>query len=414
VAEASNQGSFGQAPTRTDAGEIDRLIRAYEARVRTQPNVTDLTFLGRLYFEKGRLTGDVATYAQADEALGRALDIYPEDSEARTLLASVRYVSHDFTSALHLAGSLYRADRSEYGALAVMGDSQLELGLYPRASETYALLARELPSVPAVDVRASRLAFLEGDVDEALRRAELAESHARSAGIFGAGLAWYRSYRGQLEFETGDYRASERMYRSALKVAPNYHVAHFGLGRAQASLGNEEGAIRSYRTAIRIVPQPDYLSALGDLYRLGGREDLAQRQYGTVRLIATLAEINEQVFNRQLVLFYADHDQRLGAAVEAARAELEVRKDIYGYDAYAWALYKDGDYSKARSAADMALKLGTQDSRLFYHSGMISLALGDEDRAREDLRRALTINPRFDPIQAKVARDALAPLERRS
>ena len=412
VAEASRGGSLGQAPTRTNAGELERLIRAYEARVRTQPNVTDLTFLGRLYFEKGRLTGDVGTYGQADEALRRSLDIYPGDAEARSLLASVRYVSHDFSSALHISGALYRADDTAYGALAVLGDSQLELGMYGQAAETYAELSRVLPAVPAVDVRASRLAFLEGDVEEALRFAEIAESEARSAGIFGAGLAWYRAYRGQLEFETGDYRASERLYNSALRTAPDYHVALFGIGRAQAALGDRAGAIDSYRRAIAIVPQPDYLSALGDLYRLEGRPGLARRQYDTVKLIGTLAEINEQVFNRQLVLFLADHDLGLARALASARAELQARKDVYGYDAYAWALYKNGNYSKARTAADQALRLGTRDARLLYHSGLISAALGDEDRARAELSEALAINPRFDPLQARHAYVALARLER--
>ena len=413
VAEVSREGSLGQAPTRTNAGEIDRLIRAYEARVKTQPNVTDFAFLGRLYFEKGRLTGDVATYARAEEALQRALDIYPEDPEARSLLASVKYTSHDFPAALRLAGSLYEEDRSAYGALAVMGDSQLELGLYPLAAETYGLLAQRLPSVPAVDVRASRLAFLNGDVDEARRLAQVAGSTARSAGLFGAGLAWYRSYRGQLEFEIGDYRASERLYESALRVAPRYHVALFGLGRAQAALGHEAEAIRSYRRAVNVVPNPEYLAALGDLYRLKGSETLAVRQYETVALIASLAEINEQVFNRQLVLFQADHDVDIRQAVRSARAELAVRKDIYGYDAYAWALFKNGDIERARVVADRALRLGTQDARLLYHSGMISAALGDEERARAELEQALALSPRFDPVQSEVARAGTRPARAR-
>ncbi|MGH2754930.1 MAG: tetratricopeptide repeat protein [Actinomycetota bacterium] len=412
VAEASRGGSLAQAPTRTSADEIDRLIRAYEARVRTQPNVTDFTFLGRLYLEKGRLTGDVATYARADTALRRSLEIYPEDAEARSLLASVRYVSHDFRSALQIAGSLYAEDGSEFGALAVLGDAHLELGHYGRAADAYSTLTEALPSVPAVDVRASRLAFLNGDVDGARRLARIAEKGARSTGVTGAGLAWYRSYRGHLEFETGRYRESERLYASALDVAPGYHVALFGLGRAQAARGDTDRAIRSYRRAIAIVPQPDYLAALGDLYTVTGRAGLARRQYETVELIATLAKINEQVFNRQLVLFYADHDLNLRPALRSAAAELRVRKDVFGHDAYAWTLYKNGKYVRARAAADRALGLGTPDARLLYHSGMISAALGAEDRARDELRRALALSPRFDPLQAERAEAALAILDR--
>jgi Tfp pilus assembly protein PilF len=39
---------------------------------------------------------------------------------------------------------------------------------------------------------------------------------------------------------------------------------------------------------------------------------------------------------------------------------------------------------------------------------MIARAAGDKTRARDYLKRALTLNPVFDPLQAKIAREALA------
>ncbi len=44
-------------------------------------------------------------------------------------------------------------------------------------------------------------------------------------------------------------------------------------------------------------------------------------EYGTIDVIARLAKINQQVYNRLVARFYADHD-------------------VYGYDPYAWALYE--------------------------------------------------------------------------
>ena len=43
--------------------------------------------------------------------------------------------------------------------------------------------------------------------------------------------------------------------------------------------------------------------------------------------------------NRNLVLAFADHDIKLDRALELAQGELEFRRDIYSYDALAWALF---------------------------------------------------------------------------
>ena len=115
--------------------------------------------------------------------------------------------------------------------------------------------------------------------------------------------------------------------------------------------------------------------------------------YDTVEFIATLAAIDQQVYNRELALFYANHDLKLEYALELASAELEFRKDIYGYDALAWTLYQNGSLDEAADAMDQAMKLGTKDALLFFHSGIIKYRLGDEDKVREHLSSALRLNP---------------------
>ena len=100
-------------------------------------------------------------------------------------------------------------------------------------------------------------------------------------------------------------------------------------------------------------------------------------EYGTIDEIATLAKINQQVYNRLAALFYADHDVEPAESLRLTRTELAVRHDVDGYDASAWVLYE---------------------------------ALGDRVRARDDLHRALAISPNFGPIQAPRARAALAEI----
>jgi tetratricopeptide (TPR) repeat protein len=254
------------------------------------------------------------------------------------------------------------------------------------------------------------MAFLRGEGDEAVRLAAIAERQARETGAFGAELSFYSILQGQLAFDAGRYDEAADHYEDALRVAPGYYVAGAMLAKARAAQGRTDDAIRLYMRAIAAVPQPEFLAALGDLYWIRGERQLAEEQYAVVEAIATLARVNRQVYDRQLAIFYADHDVHVGRAIVIARSGLRVRKDIYGYDAYAWTLYKAGRLEEARAASEMALRLGTPDPKLWYHSGMISAALGAEDLARDQLLRSLSLGSAFDPLQAPIARQTLENL----
>ena len=143
---------------------------------------------------------------------------------------------------------------------------------------------------------------------------------------------------------------------------------------------------------------------------------VARKRAGSTTLvehIGHLDTVNRILYNRELAYFYADHDRKLETALELARGELSVRRDVYAYDVLAWALLKNGRAGEARAAITEALKLGTRDARLFFHAGLIHAALGEDDQAREYLARALATNPGFHVLHAELAERTLASLERR-
>jgi tetratricopeptide (TPR) repeat protein len=388
--------------------ETERLIRVYELRSRTVRDAGELTFLAQLYLQRGRATGDAATYAQAQAALQRALTLAPADLSAKTLLASCLATMHDFAGALATGQSVLRALPGDPPALAVVGDAELETGQYQQAGSTYAQLAQAAPGSAAVLSRRARLTWLNGDITGARTIAAQATAAALDAGAFGTGLAFYPAFQGQLELEQGRYTEAADFYQQALQAAPGWHVALAGLGKAKAAQGDLAGATALLRRAVDVVPQPDYLAALGDVLAASGDQRGARAQYDTVALTGTLARLNRQLYNRQLVLFDADHRRDLAAAVRLAQAEIAVRRDVYGWDALSWALLAAGRPADAGAASDRALSLGTHDPRMLYHAGMVAAAQGDRARARSLLSTALTISPRFDPIQAPRARAMLA------
>ncbi len=151
----------------------------------------------------------------------------------------------------------------------------------------------------------------------------------------------------------------------------------------------------------------EFVAALGDLYQLAGREKESAAQTALVEKIGHLSAANGALYNRQLALFYADHDIKADEAYANAVKEYEVRRDIYGADALAWTALKAGRINEAQAAIKEALRLGTRDAKLFYHAGMIARAAGDRAAARDYLKRALALNPRFDPLQSEIALKAL-------
>jgi tetratricopeptide (TPR) repeat protein len=156
---------------------------------------------------------------------------------------------------------------------------------------------------------------------------------------------------------------------------------------------------------------PMYVAELGDLYKKAGNPAEAARQYQLVQYIGLLGHINQVLHNRDLALFYADHDIKLDEALALAHKEFEVRHDAYTWDALAWALYKNGKYQEASDAMDNALRPGVKDALLFFHAGMIANRLGQTTQARERLQQAISLNPKFHVIYADVAREQLQSLQ---
>jgi predicted Zn-dependent protease len=403
-------GAALAVPQSTTA-RIDRAIGVWTRNLRRDgADFVAATNLADLYLSRARLTGNVDDYGRASQAVDQALAAYPANLAARVLGAQVRYATHDFTGALTDARALLHDQPGLAQAVATAGDAQLETGAYPAAATSYAQLGA-LASGPPLLARQARLASLTGHLDRARALAAQAIAAANAdTTLTGTDRSWYQVLAGALAFQAGDLAGAQRAYRAAIDAWPGSYLALAGLARATAAVGDLATGISLYERAVAIAPQPEFVGALGDLYRLNGRSANADTQYATVSAVQQIASAQRQLFNRQLVLFDVNHGVRPTEALAMAGAELAVRKDAYGWDAYAWALYANGRYDEADGAITHALAQHTEDALLDYHAGMIAAARGDPTRARQLLSTALARNPGFDPLQAKRARDTLAAL----
>jgi tetratricopeptide (TPR) repeat protein len=387
-------------------------IRFLEERVKRDPD--DFIAFNKLtgyYLLRLRETGSAAWLDLAARAARGSLKAIPAEQNlgGLSLLAQIEFASHDFVSARNHAEQLTQLEPRKGYPYLLLGDALMELGDYEAARSAFREMEKRGSADVAAKTRLARMAALMGDNPRAERLyAEALTLAVEAVPPSRETIAWCRWQLGETAFGAGDYDRAEKHYRDSLVTFPDYYRALAGLGRALEAKGDLNGAIEHHERAVRILPDPAFVAALGDLYQIAGRTKEAEAQYALCEQTARIGAAGGQLYNRQLALFYADHDLKPDEAYQLARREYETRRDVYGADALAWAALKAGKVEEARQAVKEALRLGTQDAKLFYHAGMVARAAGDRATAQEYLQRALKLNPRFDPRQARIARQSLA------
>jgi tetratricopeptide (TPR) repeat protein len=211
----------------------------------------------------------------------------------------------------------------------------------------------------------------------------------------------------QLAFEDGDSRAAESEFAVALQIFPDNAMALM----FQAKLFRAE---RRWRETLAAATHS------ADLYPLPqalGYQADAQRALGmgaAARATDALIGAEERLFNSQgindrlLANYYAQRGTHLDVALRAARSDFRKRgHEVYADDTMAWTLARLGRWHEARHFALEATRLGTQDSDVQFHAGVIALHSGAKAEGMRRLRDALSLNPQFDPFEAPVARALL-------
>ena len=394
-------------PANAQTTPPDRGIQLQQQRLRRNPyDAPSYYRLGDAYIQKARETGDMSYFDLAERALLKSVEIAPQSAGAIRHLAYVSSARHDFEQALERARHALELDPSDSDALGVEGDALLELGRYDEAEAAYRRMMQIRPDLASYS-RRSGLEFLRGDTEGSIDDLRRAIDAGAADGQPRESIAWAQWQLGVERFAGGDLDGAETSYRDALATYPGYHRPFAGLGHVRAAQGRYAEAIDFYRRAVAVIPLPEYATALGDVYLKLGQAVDARQQYQLVEYIGRLSALNRVLYNRELAYFYADHGLEPTEALELARREIEVRKDIYGYDALAWALYANGLVTGALAPMKQALRLGTRDARLFFHAGMIYYRLGHRALAVQYLERALATNPSFHVLQADIARATL-------
>jgi len=376
--------------------------------------------LGALYQQKGRETADAAWFELAEKALRQAVSLASDDFARAgpfVQLAAVYMSEHRFADALANAHDAIATGAGDADAFAIEGDALTDLGRYDDALVAYETLKRvtsESSPMRADYIADSRLSYLKmisGDMPGALDLIKQSVTAAVQLNVPPENLAWLYYELGERCFQSGDLACADAAYSSGLAVDPRHFRCLAGLAKVRAAQRRPDDSIRLYQRSIDVVPMPQYIAELGDVMRAAGQMDRARQEDDLVEYIGKISEINRVLNNRELAMFYADRGIKLDEALRLAKAEFELRSDIYTWDALAWVLYKRGEYPEAKDAIGKALRLHTIDPMLFFHAGMISRALNENETATQYLGKALTINPQFHVAYAGEAMHALDRLK---
>jgi tetratricopeptide (TPR) repeat protein len=384
--------------------KTDERIAMYQTLAQTKPEDTHYqNLMAATFLQKMRETMDPDYLNRAGKIVDAVLSADRRNYEALRLRSAIELERHNFPGVAENSRELMHMQPDDPWNWGTLGDALMELGEYSAAADAYQKMVRLRPDLSSYN-RASYYRFVAGDANGAIEVMQKAiESGSRSP----ENVAWCLVDLGNMYLKTGRQDEAERAYGGALKLFPAYHPAYAGMGKLLAQRGKIVQAIDYYRKAETAVPLPDYSAALEDLYEAAGKPEQARMQAEKLTVIEKMDQAAGFPANRNLALAFADHGRNLEHALAMVKEEMKTRRDIYEWDALGWVLYKSARYDEARQASRKALELGTPEPGFYYHAGMIALAAGDNDGARQHLQHALSLNANFDFKQAATAREAL-------
>ena len=303
--------------------DTERLVHKAQGLIASNPKEAGgYAELGAAYFQRARETGDVSQYQLSEEALNKSLELVSTDFTADEPLATLAEVcmgEHRFADALNYSLKALSLGSGDVSPFATVGDAYADMGEYDKALMSYARLTpRDMTLSPraayARDSRLAYLRFIAGDTQGAVNLMRASVSEGQEAQLPSENLAWLSYELGEFAAQAGDAVAADNAYVTALTVHPGDYRALAALGKLRANHGRYAEAIELYKRAIAVVPMPIFVAELGDLYTKMGNQSEARKQYQLVEYIGLLGHINQVLHNRDLALFYADHDTKLPEA----------------------------------------------------------------------------------------------------
>jgi tetratricopeptide (TPR) repeat protein len=293
---------------------------------------------------------------------------------------------HRFHDAEEIALSLLKTHH-EMVDHALLGDALMEQGRVDESLVPYQQMIDAKPCLPSYS-RIAHVRWLKGDVDGAIEM--MGQAVACGSYRDPEPMAWCTARLAFFVWQKGNAEAAMTLAQRAMGIVPNYPQALFVIGRIKLAQNDARGAVEALTSAAAQSPLPEMWWALLDAQRAAGDDTNA-----TMRLLQSKGETGDP---RSFALYLATTCGDTGQALDLAKAELQTRRDVFSWDALAWAQYSAGEKEAAMISIRKAIAEGTRDARIILHAGLIAQGAGDA-RADEWLAQARSMQALLLPSE---------------
>jgi tetratricopeptide (TPR) repeat protein len=328
--------------------------------------------LAALHLQRARESGVWTEYLEAETLARRSLAARTKRNASTVVtLTNALLAQHRFSEAMETARTLVLWEPEEPAYRALLGEVAMELGHDSTASAMFGSVWTARSGL-SIAPRLARWLELTNHVEKARRilRAARVEALARRD-LSTETKVWFHLQVGDLERRAGRTRDAVDAYRAGLALDDRDPRLLAAMARLAEQMGNAKAVINWGERAIAERMDAATLGMLSNAFaQVGDRTKASEYAHA----IAIVASAQRGPADRALSLHLLDQVEQVPAVLMHALAELETRRDVYGYDLAAWALYRAGRLVEARTMMGRALRFDTPDPVLRHHSAVINAA----------------------------------------
>ncbi len=369
-------------------GSIDQEIRKLQASIKKGRNI-DAYFLrlGWAFVSKARVSSDPGYYKLAELCAQSATN--SDDSDALLLRGHISDALHRFADAEAIARKLIEVPHARWESFALLGDALMEQGKLDEAIGAYQRMIDIRPCMQTY-ARVAHLRWLKGDLEGALELMRIAVEASTTRDPEPA--AWAYTRLGLYQLQAGNSKEAAWSAQRATEFIADYPAALVLQAKLFVNENKTGDALSVLKRGAAASPLPENQWFLADVARAAGDNELATKTE------ASIQQRGKAEDPRSFALFLATRKQKADDALKSAQQEFETRRDVFTYDALAWASFANGRLEDAATFSKKALREGTRDARLQTHAAIIAAATKSPDAATL-LKTATSLRPLLLPSE---------------
>jgi tetratricopeptide (TPR) repeat protein len=231
----------------------------------------------------------------------------------------------------------------------------------------------------------------QNDYDTAIAKCDLQLEKAKDVPVLSSII---HNLKGGLYLKQRKIDEAEASFKAALEANPNYLRSYYALARIYLAEKQVDKAIEQYQTLIAKDPkQPGPHMLLGTIYDMQKRYDLSEKHYREA--LAINPEFAPAANN--LAYLLSSGDKNIDEALTFARiAKEKLPDDPSVMDTLGWIYFKKGLYENAVGEFLDSLEKIPQNAIVHYHLGRAFYAKGENESARSEMEKALSLDSDFD------------------